>query len=444
MNTITKIEKNSIASEMGLVKGDIIVSINNKEVVDIFDYRYLTKNENLEMVIKKATGQEWILEIEKEEDEDLGINFKNPLIQCEKSCKNKCLFCFIDQNPVGMRPTIYFKDDDSRLSFLQGNFVTLTNMSDQELERIIFYRLSPINISVHTTDPKLRVFMLKNPRASLIMEQIKKITSAGIVTNFQVVLCKGINDEEHLDKTIGDLAGFFPFGQGVGVVPVGITKHRENLPSLTPLTKEDANQVIDRVTILQKKLKKELGTRFVFLADEFYILADRPIPPNEHYEDYSQIQNGVGLLRNFIQEFENSFENNFTTISTKPTIKEMSVATGQIAYSFIKELSSKTEKKFGVKIHTYPITNNFYGSTVTVAGLVTGGDIISQLRGLPLGERLLIPKCMLKSNEDIFLDNVSVKDIQKALDVNVVPTDVDGKEFLDKILGLPGLPGLHI
>ena len=426
MSVITDIEKNSIAQEMGITKGDILVSINGKEVIDIFDYRYLIKQENLEVLIKKNTGEEWILEIEKEEDEDLGLVFENPLIECEKSCRNKCIFCFIDQNPKGMRPGIYFKDDDSRLSFLEGNFVTLTNMSDRELERVIFYRLSPINISVHTTDPKLREFMLKNPRSGLIMEQIRKITKAGLITNFQVVLCKGINDNSNLDKTINDLSGFFPFGQSMAIVPLGLTKHRDNLPVLEPLTCKDAKDIIKQVELWQKKLKQKIGTNFVFLADEFYILAEVPIPQNEYYEDYPQIQNGVGLLRSFMQEFEKEFE----SIPKSSHTKEISVVTGEIAYSFIKGLADKISERFGLLIHVYGIQNNFYGRSVTVSGLITGGDIIDQLTDKPLGERLLLPKCLLKSNETLLLDNISVEDIKAKLNIDVIPTEIHGGEFI--------------
>ena len=433
MYKIINIEKNSIAQEMGIEKGDSLISINDKNIIDIFDYRYLTKTEYMIVLIeKKTTAQQWELEIEKDEDEDLGIIFENPLIECEKNCKNKCIFCFIDQNPTGMRQTIYFKDDDMRLSFLDGNFVTLTNISDSEFERIIFYRLSPINISVHTTDPALRVFMLKNPRAAFVVEQIKKLTNQGIITNFQIVLCRGVNDCEHLDKSIEDLAQFFAFSYGVCVVPAGLTNHRQNLYQIQPATTEWAISVIEQITAWQKKFIKDIGTNFVFLADEFYVLANRPIPPAVHYESYAHIQNGVGMLRSFIEEFEQEFK----TQNKKPKTKEISVVTGQIAFFYIKKMAQKIEKKFDITVHVYPVYNNFFGESVTVAGLLTGGDIVAQLQNKKLGNRLLLPSCMLKNNENLLLDNMSIEDMQATLGITIIPTNVAGDEFLRKAIGV--------
>lgn len=438
MNIITKVEEGSIAMEVGLTEGDVLVSINGREVNDIFDYRYLIRDENLEIVINKLGGEEWTIEIQKDEDEDLGLEYEYPLMSHEKSCKNKCIFCFIDQNPKGMRDTIYFKDDDSRLSFLEGNFVTLTNMKDSELDRVIFYRLSPINISVHTTDSDLRVYMLKNPRASLIMQQIQKITSAGIITNFQIVLCKGINDGKHLDKTIQDLSTFLPFGQHLSIVPLGMSAHRQSLPKLTAWDKNGANEVILQVEAWQKKFKKSHGTNFVFLADEFYILAGKRVPENNEYEEYNQISNGIGMVRNFIEEFkEEQKEMKFKGDIKK--LGEVSVATGVIAYSYIKEITTEIEEDFGIKIHTYPITNDFYGGGVTVAGLLTGGDIIGQLKNKRLGNKLLLPKSLLKNNEELLLDNVTINDIQKALGVSVEACGIHGGEFLNRVLGIKGI-----
>lgn len=433
MNIITKVESNTIATEVGLEIGDNIISINGKEIIDIFDYRYLIKDEYIEIIIKKQTGDEWVLEIEKDEDEDLGVEFKYPLMDCEKSCRNKCIFCFIDQNPKGMRQTIYFKDDDSRLSFLDGNFVTLTNMSDKELDRIIFYKLSPINISVHTTDPDLRVFMLKNPRASLIMEQLKKITNAGLITSYQIVLCKGINDGFQLDKTIKDLAQFLPNGKNITIVPLGLSKHRDNLPQLAPFNSDDAKIIIEQVHNWQQKFKISHGTNFAFLADEFYILANQPLPKNEEYEGYPQIENGIGMVRNFTEEFYKQLK---TLLTKKPSLNEISIVTGAIAYKFLKEINTTIEQNFGIKIHTYPIFNKFYGESITVTGLLTGGDIISQLKDKPLGKLLILPKSLLRNNDDILLDDTKVIDIQNALGVTVSPCGVHGGEYLNKALGI--------
>jgi len=431
MNIIKNVDINSIAQEVGIEKGDTLVSINHTPISDIFDYRFHIKNENLEVLINKKNGEEWIIEIEKEEDEDLGLSFSTPLMDEEKTCKNKCVFCFIDQNPSGMRNTIYFKDDDSRLSFLEGNFVTLTNMSHEALDRVIFHRLSPVNISVHTTDPKLRVEMLKNPRSALIMEQISKLTAARLTLNFQIVLCKGINDKEHLDKSIEDLSQFLPYGQGLAIVPLGLTKHRANLPKLKPITKEDAIQTIAQVHKWQEKIKSNQGTNFAYLADEFYIMAGHPLPVEEEYEGYTQIENGIGMARSFIEEFLQEME-----VPLEAKTKEISVVTGTLFYNILKDISNKIEEKYHTKIHLYPITNNFYGDTITVSGLITGGDIINQLRGKNLGQGLLLPKSLLKKNEDLLLDNVTLGEISKELKIDVIPVNPHGGDFLRKTLGL--------
>ena len=430
MNIITKVERESIAMEMGVCEKDVLISINNQKINDIFDYRYLIKNEELEVLIKKQDGEEWILEIEKDEDEDLGLQFENPLMAHEKTCKNKCIFCFIDQNPKGMRKSIYFKDDDSRLSFLDGNFVTLTNMKDEELDRIIFYHLSPINISVHSTDPTLRTMMLKNPRSALIMEQIEKITKAKIETNFQIVLCKGINDKQHLDKSIEDLSRFFPYGKSLTIVPLGMSKHREGLPALERFSPEDAKEVIEQVSIWQNKFKKELGSSFAFLADEFYLLAGVDLPNYEHYEGYSQIENGIGMIRSFEEEFYEEIKN-----IQQFEKREVSIVTGTCAYDFIKGLCDEIESKYPIKINVHRIVNDFYGSTITVSGLLTGRDIIENLRTKNLGDIVYIPISSLRNHEDIFLDDVTIEDVETELNINVVPLEIHGGKFLKNILG---------
>lgn len=432
MNIIKNIEKNSIAEEMGIEKEDFLISINNNPIIDIFDYTFHIKNEYIEVLIRKSNNTELLLEIDKKEDEDLGLEFEHPLLNREKTCKNKCIFCFIDQNPPNMRKTIYFKDDDSRLSFLNGNFVTLTNMNDSDLDRIIYYKLSPINISVHSTDPDIREFILKNPKSRDIQRQIQKLAKGGIELNFQIVLCKGINDGQHLDKTIETLSKFIPKARSLAIVPAGLTKHRNNLPILEKFTKDDIKEIIDQVNNWQYKLKNVYDTRFVFLADEFYLLANQSLPPEEEYENYPQIENGVGMLRSFSEEFNSA---NFLPGNAAKT-KEISVITGKGAYGFMRNISKIIEKKYGVKIFLYPITNNFYGESVTVSGLLTGKDIMEQLISKPLGEKLLLPANTLKSQEDILLDNTTLSQIEKNLKVKIVPVNINGEDFLYESLGI--------
>lgn len=431
MNVITQIEPGSIAEELGLEVKDTLVSIDGEPIVDIFDYRFKIKNDTLDLLVKKSNGEEWLLEIEKDEYEDLGLDFVNPLMDKERSCTNKCVFCFIDQNPKGMRETIYFKDDDSRLSFLDGNFVTLTNMTDADLERTISYRLSPINISVHATDPDLRVFMLKNPRSALIMEQIKKIIDADLYTNFQIVLCKDINDGPHLDRSISDLSAFLPYGQGLSIVPLGLTKFRSGLHPVTPYNAEECANIIDQVEGWQQKIKAQYGTNFAFLSDEFYIKSGRPLPNADYYEEYKHIDNGIGMMRSFIDEFDDELAVN----TTPAKLKELSVITATLAYPFIKNMCEQVEQKHNVTIHVYPITNNFYGDTITVSGLLTGIDIINQLRDKPLGERLLLPSTTLKNNDTLLLDNISTDEIERALNIPLAVTNIDGGDFLKTLLG---------
>lgn len=429
MNIIIKVEENSICEEMGVEVGDILVSIDNRVVKDVFDYRYLINSEFIEIVIEKPDGEQWEIEIEKDFDEDLGIVFEDGLMDKAKSCTNKCIFCFIDQLPKGMRKTLYFKDDDSRLSFLQGNYVTLTNMKEADLDRIIFYHLSPINVSVHTTDLDLRHKMLKNPKSKNVLEYIKRIIDAGLEMNFQVVLCKGLNDGENLIKTIEDLSKFLPKGKSMSVVPVGISKYRDDLYPLESFNREDCQKIIKDVEKLQLKFIEEFGTRFVYLSDEFYLVGEVPVPNIEYYEDFPQIENGVGMLRSFIEETKEAIKK-----QKKYKAKEVSIATGVLAYPTILALSKDImEKNPGIKINVYKIINNFFGEEITVAGLLTGTDILDQLKDKNLGESLLISKDMLKSDEDILLDDITVKDISRELNVKVCIVGNDGFAFVKSI-----------
>jgi len=428
---IKEVEKGSIAEEMGLAPGDELLSINDTEIIDIFDYQYLIKDEFLNIIIRKPNGEEWELEIEKDYDDDLGIVFEEGLMDSYRSCRNKCIFCFIDQMPPGMRETLYFKDDDARLSFLQGNYITLTNLSDEEVDRIIFYKLSPINISVHTTNEELRCKMLNNRFAGSSLSKMKRLKDAGITMNGQIVLCKGWNDKEELEKTIHDLSAYIPQMQSVSVVPVGITKFRENLTPLEKFTKEDAIEVIETIHRWQQIFLKHYNTRFVYAADEWYISAGLPIPKEEDYEGYPQIENGVGMLRSFTDEFYNYLKE----LKGDDRSKDLSVATGVLASPYLSRMAIDLTEKFpNIKIHIHTIENDFFGKDITVAGLLTGGDIIRQLKGKNLGRVLLLPDVILRHGENILLDDITTDDIERALQTKISIVQSDGKSFIDAIL----------
>lgn len=428
-NVIIKVEKGSIAEEMEIISGDILLEINGKEVKDIFDYRYLIQDEYIELGIRKSSGDEWLLEIEKEEYEDIGIVFENGLMDRAKSCSNKCIFCFIDQLPPGMRETLYFKDDDSRLSFLQGNYVTLTNMKPEDLDRIIFYHLSPINISVHTTDIERRVFMLKNPRAANILDYIKKLAAANIIMNFQIVLCHDVNDGRLLDKTIEDLSAFIPSAQSISVVPFGMTKYRQGLYNVVPFDKETSAEVIRQIERWQAKLLDAYGTRFVYIADEFYLSAGVSLPPKECYDGFSQLEDGVGMLTLMKSEFYEALDS-LEQISVG-TERICSLATSRAAYDFICSLCGDISKKLPhIKFDIHLINNDFFGERITVSGLMTGSDIIAQLKGRLRGRELYIPENCLRYGEDVLLDDVRLSDIERELGVLVKVSPSGGRSFL--------------
>ena len=432
-NVIIKIEKDSIAEELGIEAGDILLAVNGQSVKDVFDYRYLIQDEYVELTIRTINGEEYIAEIEKEEQEDIGIIFESGLMDNAKSCKNKCIFCFIDQLPKGMRKSLYFKDDDSRLSFLQGNFVTLTNMSEEDINNIIKYRISPINISVHTTNPELRKTMIKNKFAGNLYSIMERLAEAQIQMNCQIVLCPGYNDKKELERTVSDLAKLYPYVNSVAAVPVGITKHRDHLPNLEIFNKQTAGETIDQVEKLHHKYLKELGTRFIFLSDEFYIMANRKLLNYDEYEGFIQFENGVGMISKFEREIEDYLENLSEYYKSK--IKKVSIATGHSAYEFMCEMAKCImEKCPNVQIDVYKIINNFFGDTITVSGLVTATDIIDQLKDKDLGETLYIPRSMLKADEEIFLDNITLEEISNIMEIEVVPCLNEGKDFIDKIL----------
>lgn len=427
-NIIERIEKNSIAEELGIEKGDILLAIDNNEVKDIIDYKYLISGDYIVVTIQKKNGEIWDFEIEKNYDEDLGIIFSNPLIDKAKSCRNKCIFCFIDQLPKNMRKTLYFKDDDSRLSFLQGNFITLTNMSENDIQKIIKYRLSPINISVHTTNPELRIKMLNNKNAGKIYSIIKKFSDAGIQMNCQIVLVPTINDGEELIRTLNDLQKLYPQVKSIAIVPVGLTKYREGLADIKTYDYESANKLLTLITSIQDKFLHSLGTRLVFPSDEFFVLAKRNIPSLEYYEGFPQLENGVGLMRNFEEEISNSIK----TIKEIENNNKYTVATGVLAYDYMKNICKKiTNKSKGLKINVVAINNEFFGEKITVSGLITGRDLINQLKQLNVKNDIIIPECMLKRDEKIFLDDVTVEQVENELDTKVIVSKVNGNDFLN-------------
>lgn len=429
---VKKVLENSIAEEMEIEPGDNILAVNDHPIEDIFDYQYLINDEYIELLVRKSDGEEWLLEIEKDYDEDLGIVFENSLMDNYKSCYNKCIFCFIDQNPKGMRDTIYFKDDDSRLSFLQGNYITLTNMKEEDIDRIINYHLAPINISVHTTNPQLRCSMLNNRFAGTILERIRKFYNAGIPMNGQIVLCKGINDGEELWRSISDLMEFVPVMESLSVVPVGLSDYRDGLFHLEPFNREDACEVIDIIEHFQQKAYAKHGTHFVQASDEWYINAGRDFPEAERYDGFVQLENGVGMVRLLMEEFEQEFEQ----LEGDDREYEVSIVTGVIVYNSIKMLADRIGEKFpNVNIHLYKIINDFFGHRITVTGLLTGGDIIKQLKGKPLGQRLILPSNTLMADEPKFLDDVTLEQFIDALQVDVCIVESSGADFIHSIIG---------
>ena len=429
---VKNVLENSIAEELEIEPGDNILAVNDHPIEDIFDYQYLINDEYIELLVKKSDGEEWLLEIEKDYDEDLGIVFENSLMDNYKSCYNKCIFCFIDQNPKGMRDTIYFKDDDSRLSFLQGNYITLTNMKDEDIDRIINYHLAPINISVHTTNPQLRCSMLNNRFAGTILERIRKFYNAGIPMNGQIVLCKGINDGEELWRSISDLMEFVPVMESLSVVPVGLSDYRDGLFHLEPFDKEDACAVIDIIEHFQKKAYEKHGIHFVQASDEWYINAGRDFPEAERYDGFVQLENGVGMVRLMKEEFEQEF----SAVQGDDREYEVSIVTGVLVYDSIKILVDRMKEKFpNVKIHLYKIINDFFGHRITVTGLLTGGDIIKQLKGKPLGQRLILPSNTLMADEPKFLDDVTLDQFIEALQVDVCIVESSGADFIHSVIG---------
>ncbi|MCM1113126.1 MAG: DUF512 domain-containing protein [Muribaculum sp.] len=468
---VKAVQAGGIAQEMQIEAGDRIVSINDTPIEDIFDYQFLIQDSYIEVLVEKPDGEEWLLEIDKDPDEDLGIEFESGLMDEYRRCHNRCIFCFIDQMPEGMRDTLYFKDDDSRLSFLQGNYVTLTNMSDHDIDRICRYRLSPINISFQTMNPELRCKMLNNRFAGEALKKADRLNEAGIRMNGQIVLCKGVNDGAELEYSIRELMRYLPNLESVSVVPVGLSRFREGLYPLEPFTAEDAEEVLRLIHRFQAECYEKYGTHFVHASDEWYVMAGEELPEGTRYDGYLQLENGVGMLRLLLEEFQDALSHRKDTVRGKDTAhrKEMvrrettahrgaetsreaalppetsrpktvlSMATGMLAYPYLIKMCREVEEVYpDIDIRLYAVRNDFFGERITVSGLLTGQDICGQLKGRELGQGLLLPQNVLRSGEDLFLDDLTVADLEEALQVPIYIVKSSGYDFLESILEAAG------
>ena len=430
--TVTAIEDGSPAAKAGMTAGEKLISLNGNEIMDVLDYRFYQNECSLSVVTEREDGELVTREVSKDEYEELGLLFDTYLMDRQRSCRNKCIFCFIDQLPKGMRESLYFKDDDSRMSFLFGNYITLTNITDHEVERIISMHISPVNVSVHTTDPELRVRMMGNRFAGDALSVLWKLCDAGIEINTQLVLCPGYNDGEALIRSLSDLISRESI-KSIALVPVGLTGHREGLTELRPFSREEAAAVIETAESFGEKCIEKWGERRVYPADEFYLIAGREMPPSDFYEDFAQLENGVGMWSLTADEAnaENGSARRMSLLRRK-----VSSVTGEAAYPLISKLVAEvTEKHRGVECTVYPIRNDFFGGHITVTGLVTGGDIIKQLKGKDLGSELIVPSVMLRHEKDKFLDDVTVEELEQALGVKVRVTENDGKSLVDAVLG---------
>ena len=433
MVKITEVYSGSRAHKAGIIAGDTLVAINGNNINDVLDYRFYLTERNVTLALLRGE-ESYSVEIKKGEYDDIGLEFETPLMDKKHSCKNKCIFCFIDQNPEGLRESLYFKDDDSRLSFIHGNYVTLTNMTQSDVDRIIKMRMSPINISVHTTNPELRVKMMKNKHSGEVLKYLNDFASAGLSMCGQIVLCRGVNDGAELLRSLNDLAVLYPAMSSVAIVPAGLTKFRDKLYPLTDFTKEEANGIIDMINSIGDAHKEKYGTRMFYAADEFYLKAEREIPDSEYYEDYPQIENGVGMIRSLCDEFGLALSNLDEDLFKRE--RHVSIVTGVASYPMIKEQIDRLCRFCpNIKVEIYEIINNFFGKTITVSGLLTGKDICEQLRGKPLGEQLLIPQNCLRHGEDVFLCGMTVGKMSDILGVPVCASGSDGYELAESILG---------
>ena len=425
---IKEVLPGSIAEEMEIEPGDILLAINDFEIKDVFDYHYYLNDEYIVVLIQKPDGEQWELEIEKEYEEDLGIEFEEGLMDDYRSCRNKCMFCFIDQMPPGMRETLYFKDDDARLSFLQGNYITLTNMSEEDLNRIILYKLSPVNVSIQTMNPELRCKMLSNRFAGDALKKVRKLYENHIEMNSQIVLCKGINDGVELERSMKELSEMYPYMRSLSVVPVGLTKYREGLAPLEKFEKEDAIKVLDLIHSWQEKFLKQYGTRFVFASDEWYLTAGYPVPDESYYEGYGQLENGVGMIRSLVDEVTDALAER----EGSDKKLEISLATGKLAGPLMEQVVELLHEKYpNIVVHIYVIRNDFFGEDITVAGLITGQDLEKQLTGQKLGEYLMLPEVMFRSGETVFLDDMTVEQLEKTLQIPIRIVESDGMSLIN-------------
>ena len=428
---ITGIVPGSPAAKANIQPGDVLISINKNPIIDVLDYRFYMTDVHLDLLLHNEAKELRNVSVRKGEYDDLGLEFETYLMDKQMGCRNKCIFCFVDQTPKGMRPSLYFKDDDTRMSFLFGNYTTLTNLKDGDIERIIKMHISPINISVHTTNPELRVEMMGNPSAGEKLRYIRMLTDGGIKVNSQLVLCPGINDGKELERSISELSALCPNLQSIAVVPVGLTKHREGLYPLRTFNAEEAKQVVEITERWGDKLAENNESRIVYASDEFYLLAGLPIPEPEFYGDFDQLDNGVGLLALLQQEFRSAM----MQAGEFNEEKHLTIATGELAYPMMKQFAAEIMERFPtVKIGVEKIVNDFFGHTVAVAGLVTGQDLIAQLKGKELGSELLIPSTMLRHEQDRFLDDVTREQVEQELSVSLTTTENDGFDLLEKIL----------
>ncbi|MBE6583872.1 MAG: DUF512 domain-containing protein [Ruminococcaceae bacterium] len=432
---ITYVKPHSRAHRARILANDNLISINGREINDVLDYRFFLAESSVTLKLCRD-GEDYEVTIRKSQYDDIGLDFETPLMDEKQSCRNKCIFCFIDQLPDGMRKTLYFKDDDSRLSFLHGNYITLTNLQNRDIDRIIEMHISPINISVHTTNPDLRVKMMHNKRAGEVLSYIKRLADAGIGLCGQIVLCKGINDKDELERSMKDLAAFFPAMQSVSIVPAGLTKFREDLFPLEQFTQSEACAVIDQVDRFAGQMKKEHGVRMFYCADELYLKAARPLPDESYYDGYPQIDNGVGMITSLFSEFCDELEYIDDYLKHFIAPRHVSVATGVAAYDAISSMAKKLELLIpGLKIDVHKIINNFFGESITVSGLLTGKDICEQLQGRDLGDALFFPGNALRSDGDLFLDDMSPEELSEILKVPCYPSGESGSDFVCDMLG---------
>ena len=426
----------SIAAKAGIHGGDVLVSINQNEIRDVLDYRFYLTDTNVSLTLMR--GEEpYTVHINKGEYDDIGLEFETPLMDKKHTCQNGCVFCFIDQLPPGMRESLYFKDDDDRLSFLHGNYVTLTNLKDADIDRIIKMHISPVNVSVHTTNPELRVKMMKNKHAGEVLSYLGRMADAGIALCTQIVLCKGLNDGTELDRTMHDLIKYHPSLRSCAIVPVGLTKYREKLYPLEAFSPEECAAVIEQVNAFGEECLQKFGTRIFYCSDEFYVRAGLPLPPEEYYEDYSQIENGVGMLTSMKSEFDFELDYLDELLDGFRAPRTVSVATGMAAHEHILSLANELMARVdGLTVKVYPIVNNFFGPSVTVAGLLTGTDVVEQLSGKDLGDELLFPAVMLRADGDVFLDDMTPAELSERLGVPVCPSENDGAKLIAALLGI--------